>query len=402
MKRLHGVYFGTFLLICSSFMVVLIFVRYILPGISAPPEGDNVTIHIAIAKSILDGSFLNPTYPDILLYPASNEALLALFILLRLPINLFNILGLIFLFSVSVYVGRVFEFKKSSAYFFAIAICSAFGVLRWVLSQAIDIWLLAYFLLTLALLHKPKSSTRYYLLLGLSSGMLLGSRFTAPATLLSLFILYFHNFVKNLTVKRFFTFASMLSILGLFWYIRNYLVTGDPFYPQSFLIFKGACTGVCEFMSWTVGKSVILSPIYILNAFVSEYMIWSVAFLLLPIYFVITFFRRREKEPSITNKLILLGIINLIIYLFFPSFKYYDSVVVGVRYAYPAFGAFMLALFLLAKKVKYDHLLEIITVANLSFLVLPVSYHPKLLFIYVPVVTFLLLSLRRLHIQKSK
>jgi len=72
-------------------------------------------------------------------------------------------------------------------------------------------------------------------------------------------------------------------------------------------------------------------------------------------------------------------------------------VVAGVRYSYPAFAAFMLALFLLTQKLKRERILEIITFANLSFLILPVPYHPKILFIYVPLVTLLLLNLRKLR-----
>jgi hypothetical protein len=390
MKKLT---FNKALIILSLIMTVGIFFRYIYPNILMPPEGDNLTIHIALAKSILNGTFLRPKYPEVLLYPSSNEALLALLILLKLPANIFNILGIIFLFIVSFYIGKVFGFKPIYSYFFALSMSTAYGVLRWATSQTIDIWLLTYFLWTLALLHKPRPSNRYYLLLGFSTGMLLGSRFTAPATLLTLFFLYYKNFKKYLDIKRFLIFATPLSILGLFWYVRNLLVTGNPFYPQPFLFFSGACNGVCEFLNWTVGKSIIANPNHIINAFVSEYMVWSVAFLLLPLLLV--YKRVFKKHLSDVDKLIVLGIINLVIYFFFPSYKYYGSVVAGVRYSYPAFGALMLALFLIVKKLNRVHVLEIITFANLSFLILPITYHPKLLFIYVPLATLLFLHVRR-------
>src|SRR3989344_5053811 len=397
MKLSRSLSLDSVLLTFSAIIVVIIFFRYIFPGILELPVGDNLTIHVALARSFLDGTFLHPNFKEMVLYPASNETILAFLLLLGIPTNIFNILGIFVLFGVSMYVGRIYGFRPSSALFFAIAISSTYGVLRCVLSQAIDIWLLTYFLLTLALLHKPKRSAKHYLLLGFSSGMLLGSRFTAPLTLFSLFVLYYRNFLKYINLKSLLGFTGMLSFFGLFWYIRNLLVAGNPFYPQPFLMFPGACKTVCEFLTWTVWKSFITNPPHLVNAFISEYMIWSPVFVLLPIFYLVTRRRGKDNNLLIINRLILVGIINLVFYFFFPSYKYYDSVVAGVRYSYPAFAAFMLALFLLTQKLKRERILEIITFANLSFLILPVPYHPKILFIYVPLVTLLLLNLRKLR-----
>ncbi len=382
---------SSILLACSFLIAVIISFHYILPDIIGSPGGyfpggESVSVHIAMAKMILNGSILHP--PNLIenfLFPASNHLLLALILLTRIPVNLFNVIGIAALFAVALYTGKIFNFTRIYAVFFAIALCSIYGILRYALAQQIDIWLLVWFLLTLILLYKPKPTMLYYVFLGFSSGMLFGSRYFTCVNLLILLILYYRNFFKYLTIKRFLIFACLVCILGVSWYIRNYIATGNPFYPQGFLMFKGACQNEC-YMN-TVLKTVITHPAFIISAFISEYMIWSFAFVLLPIFSIITFITKQHKKFTTVNKLILLGMINILIYLFFPSSDVYHGVVSSVRYSFPIYGTFMLALFVLAKQLHYEKLLEIITFANISFLILPYPYHPKLLYLYVPIVT---------------
>jgi len=213
--------------------------------------------------------------------------------------------------------------------------------------------------------------------------------------------LNYRNFFKYLNIKRLLIVASMMSIFGLFWYIRNLIVTGDPFYPQPFLIFKGTCNTVCSYLSYNVLRSFIFAPQHLLYALISEYMIWSIIFIVLPCFLIVTFFKKKSKLFTVVNKLILLGLANFLIYLFFPSASLYDGVVSSIRYSFPVFGTFMLSFFLLAKELHYEDLLEIITFANMSFLILSFSYHPKFLFLYVPVVTLIIFYLRRKFFKVS-
>ena len=402
---------NSILLVCSFFVAALIFLHYMFPYILGPsggmfPGGESLLTHIALAKMILNGSILNPPNPMnyVFFYPASNHALLAVVLLTKIPVNLFNVIGIAALFAVSWYTGKVFNFNRIYAVFFALALCFTYGILRYALAQQIDIWLLDWFLLTLALLCKPYPTTLYYVFLGFSSGMLFGSRYITCVSLLTLLIFYYRNFFKYLTINRFLIFACLVCILGVSWYIRNFLVIGNPIYPQGFLIFKGLCQKECGFLSNSVLKTVITYPALIISAFISEYMIWSIAFILLPVFSIITYVKKQNKKFTMVNKLILLGMINILIYLFFPSSDVYHGVVSSVRYSFPIYGTFVLALFLLFKEFHHEELLEIITFANLSFLILPYAYHPKTIFIYIPVVTLIMLLLNKQFVKfyKSK
>lgn len=399
MRWLNNISFNSALFISCIIIAGIIFFQSVLPGVLASPTGESLIVHVAYAKAVLNGTILHLKYP-MELYPAANEVILAIFLLLRLPLNSFDVLGIIFLFTVSVFLGQVFKFKPIYSYLFGLSICLNYGILRYALTQVIDVWLLAWFLLTLALLYKPKANTAYYILLGLSSGMLLGSRFTAPATLLTLFIFYFQNFLKCLNIKRLFIFITIVSIVGGVWYVRNFVNTGDPFYPQSFLMFKGACVKVCGFLASNIWKAFVGDPKLFADAFISEYMIWALIFVLLPIFSLVSYLLKQSKRFSVFNKLILLGMLNLFLYLFFPSGDVYIGVVAGIRYSYPVFGIFMLALFIIAEQLHMEELLGIIVFVNITFLILPFSYHPKFLYLYVPLITVILYSLRIYYLKK--
>ena len=81
-------------------IAVLLFIYFLLSfsysGItSKPSEGDSLAYHIPIAKSVLDASVFSPSREGYALgfYPGSAEVILAGFMFLNLPLNLYNVLG---------------------------------------------------------------------------------------------------------------------------------------------------------------------------------------------------------------------------------------------------------------------------------------------------------------------
>lgn len=79
-------------------LFVYVLLTYALQGIATQPsEGDSLAYHIPIARTVLNGQFFHPT--DVLGFYLSNvEVLLAFFILLHIPLNLFNVVAVLLLF----------------------------------------------------------------------------------------------------------------------------------------------------------------------------------------------------------------------------------------------------------------------------------------------------------------
>jgi len=216
--------------------------------------------------------------------------------------------------------------------------------------------------------------------------MLVGSKYTGPPFFLILCFFYFKNLLKYLDWKKFIAFFIPFTIFGLSWYIRNYLLTGDPFYPQPFLIFKGGHYAILAVNVW---KAVFLYPNGILkmfSAFLSEYTIWFLA-----IFFpIILVFKnvKKNKNYKILLKLSLIGWLNFFVFWFLPSNKYYDIMVSVFRYTYPSLIPLILCIFIFFKNYGKDELISIIALINL--LIIPeISYHPKILIFYIPIALFI-------------
>src|SRR3989344_5333773 len=106
----------------------------ILNPITAP--GDSWDYHIPISKSILNGSFLDPSnfttkqyFPQ--LNPGSSEVFNSVLIFLNIPLTLSNILASVVLFFCCFALGRRFRLSYYSALLFASTIGTLTAVTRW-------------------------------------------------------------------------------------------------------------------------------------------------------------------------------------------------------------------------------------------------------------------------------
>lgn len=362
-------------------ILLYFFLHSIFVGLTTlPAEGDSTYYHIPLARSILRGEFLNPDYKDNLhmYFPASSEAILSFFLLANIPLNLFNVLGVVFFFAANFFLSRTFGLSKYYGLLYATSATGVHGVLRWVHAQTVDIWIGAFYLTLLALLAKPRNNNKYFLAIGFLSGILVGSKYSAALYFLVLIAFFIRNYTKHLNFPRLALTLVPFSLFGLFWYIRNFILKGNPFYPQSFF-FPG------ENISWLetlVGETVIKYPGSFFNAFLSEYMIWSLFILLSPLILI----RIADKAGPLLNQakmLIKLGLISTLVFLILPSGSSYQLHVSQFRFSYPAFFPIILSLFLLAKHYKLAKPLAVVALANL--VVLPsLAYHPKLLFFFLP------------------
>lgn len=361
----------------SLIIVLFLFALFAYKGlITKPWEGDSLAYHIPIAKTILNGEFLNPVNDGYGLefYPGASEALLAIFILLRIPLSLFNLLSWILLFFLAKRLGITLGLKKDLAQIFSVGVVCLPSVLRLITTQTIDIWLAVFFVASLILLETPEKKIPYFLKLGFTLGMLVGTKYSGVLFALLLIIFYSKKLLPHLNVKRVISFALPFSLFGLFWYVRNYILTGNPIYPATFLIFQGLEN--FYLLNWQPWKTLLFYdnglPLMI-QALISEFLLWSLL-LFFPLFVLLK--KAQSVAPMAARKLAFLGFINFIIYLFLPSWP--ENIVSDLRYTYPAFVPLMFSAFLTAQENRKDAFISLLAFLNIIAVLPQLDYYPKL------------------------
>ncbi|MBP9716657.1 MAG: hypothetical protein KBD51_01810 [Candidatus Levybacteria bacterium] len=371
--------------------IILIFFVYLITYFTffaftnPTPDGDSLNYHIPIAGSYLNGNILNPEKIDGIPFmkysPGVSEGILAVLIILNIPIQLFNVLGVIFLFLVCLFLGKRMGLKNDLSIVFAIVIASLPVMLRWINMQIIDIWLAVFFTLSLLLLDALKKKNSHYLAIGTSVGFLIGSKFSGPLYFLVLLIFYFNKILRNLNLKLFVLFLIPFSLFGLVWYLRNMFHTGNPFYPESFLFFPKSNFEILRTQVWEVSFTSISGIKSFINAGFSEYSLW---FFSIFISIFVLYKSYRKKKLNKITKLILIGISNFIIFLFLPSDNYFHIFVSVFRYTFPIYIPIILSIFLYAKEKGKDEYIYLVTFVSL--LISPIyEYHPKVILIVLPI-----------------
>ncbi len=360
-------------------LFLYLFCYYFFIGLTTQPsEGDSLGYHIPIAKSIVNGQFLHPHYLlDREYFPGAAETILAIFLAFHIPLNLYNVFALGCLLFAGIYLGRQTGLEKSYALLFALTICTLQTVLRWVNAQTVDIWLAVFFMITLGLFVRPEKSLRYFFTLGIFSGLLFGTKYSGSAFALVLGLLFIGNIRRYLSVQRTLVFLIPFSLFGLFWYIRNYFVTGNPVYPQPLSFSQGT-----PFTKVHIWQAFVHFPLQMLNAMFLEYRIWSFALLIIP-FGLFFFFYTKTKIQTLFWKVFAIGVIDLILFLFFPSAYQQNIFISNYRLGYPVFISFILFVFLFAKEKKKEETVAIIAAANM-FVLPPLTLYPKLVLFYIP------------------
>lgn len=375
------------------------FTYYTYTGFSLPfpAAGDSWSYHIPISFHILNGSFIaHPEsnmsnwhipgtsialHPNSLWYnPGSSEAINALFLLFHIPITLVDVFaGVVLLFSLWK-LGLTFHLSKYYSLLFALTFTTTNAVIRWLNGVGIDIWVGVWFVLSIVLLEQPKKSTFYFIKLGFVLGMLIGSKYTALYFLIILVVMYLRNILRYLTTVRFIAFILPFSLFGVFWYIRNYLLTGNPFYPVAALGFNGPF----NYYSDTVWKETIYHPLTMFNAAFGEYHIWLIS-LVIALYILIEHFGiKRKLNITRTTRICMIGILNLLCFFMFPTSSSQSIMVSSFRYSLPVFIPLMLCAFLLGSKYRIETLIGYIAIASMLD-TFTMAYYPKLIVIYLPI-----------------
>ncbi len=388
------------LAIVALLITLYIFIYFIHYGVTEPPMlGDSHDYHIPIAKSIIDGSFLHlPTKlnPSIY-YPGSSNAILSLFFLFHIPINWFCLLGWAILFFLLIKLGKQFHLHGYLAVIFAATFCGTQSILRQIPTQSIDVWIAVFFVWSILLLERPKASLLYFLQIGFSLGMIVGSKFSGPFFFLVLLFIYRDVFFKNFHIKKLLVFLIPFTILGLFWYIRNYLQFGNPLYPAPFLGLPGYPKFPLQdllFYKVPFQKNGIVK---LFEALTSEYLIWAFSLVMMTAYSIWEYRKKTLHHSTDINRLLFMSFLLFLTSFFLPMPM--ENIISNMRYLFPLFIPCILTVFLIAQKYNLYEQIAIIALLNLFPMKYFLHYHPKLLLIYF-IITGLFLYKPKIFIDK--
>jgi hypothetical protein len=375
---------------------LFIYIYYLFHGLKFPiPElGDSFDYHIPIAKMILSGQIINPGHTPLgqWYYPGASNAFHALFIFLHIPLTLSNLLPTFLLGVCLFFLGRSFKLAAWLSMLFSLSVISLTVFHRWGNAVSIDVWVAVYVASTLTLLKQARYTNWTYIWIGVLWGMLLGSKYLVGIYPVILFLGYGKEFLKQFSWKRALSFFTPIIILGGFWYMRNYVLTGNPFYPLSTFGFQG--DGLFTHTP-SVWQTLLMYPVDFVNALFSEYKLFSIGIVLLPVYMLT---RWKTVNPEL-KRLFLVGFGCFLVFCLFPMDPISWVIVSSLRYSFTFTILFILMLFLLAVSWKKEKELGYLALLS-AFPVLTMAYYPKLI-IPVAFLFYLFAHFLELKLDKS-
>lgn len=374
-----------FLIIFSTILILLAYKGIITP----PSEGDSVDYHIPIAKSYLSGLILDPVMipapGHIRFYPSNTEGILALFILGKIPLGLFNVVAIFLLFTVCVVLAKKFKLPAHISIIFATSIVTLNGVLRWGDTQIIDIWLATFFLSAVIFLESIKPTLKHFLFLGIFLGFIIGAKYSGPFLAAGLVLVYIMPLIKNLSFFRFMAMMIPVILLGLSWYIRNVSLIGNPFYPQKILFFKGEEATIISTSVLTILTKSWHGFFGTINAILTEYLAWTV---IVPICLILIL-KKKYRHRLMPYRLITSALLVTFFSLWLPSSQHTYIMVSSLRYFIIPGILLILFTFVFFERVKKIEYLIISALISVFFVEFPYGFFPKLLIIAVPIGLYL-------------
>ena len=381
MKLEQAIFAKVFLIVFAC-----IFIQVAYSGLITPPsEGDSLDYHIPLAAAYFTGDIFLPENTTAVThtkyYPANSEAILSILMLGNIPLGLFNVIAIAVLFTICIRLGLVFKLSIDTSIIFAVTVCTLNIILRWSNTQIIDIWLLNFFLLTLIFLEKPKKTSKYILKLGIASGLLIGTKFSAPFIFIVLMVVYTRRILPYFNFDRSIVFLIPFVVLGVFWYFRNIVLTGNPLYPQAFLFFEGGKSAILNTTVLKVFSSSLYGLVGTLNGYLSEFLAWAV---LIPATIVAFYKKSNKSKLGLPVRLVFLSLLLCVFLVNLPSANQEHIMTSSFRYFLPAIIPLILFVFIYFEKIGKVELLSVISLSSLLLVEYPLGYFPKLFFLTIP------------------
>jgi len=317
----------------ALFFIIFFFSYFIFQGmITSPNEIDSLKLHIPTAHKILDGSIYNPkTFTnDLFYYPWIIEYILAVFILLKIPLNLYNVVATGFLLLAIFKLTNLVIKEKQNA-LFAISFCFLPVITRWLNTQKNDIWTVFFYIISICILEKGLSSRKSYLLLGVTLGAVAGAKYFSWLFIIPVIAIYYKQFTNSKKISFLILTFLSLSLIGGSWILRAWFYTGNPVYPLNIAIVSGSGD---EFFRFNLIKYILFFKnglfIFIEKLF-SEYLFWALALFSIPFFTLHIKHKNKSLSDSI-KRIASLGFINFVIFLFLPTWV--DNLTSSMRYGY--------------------------------------------------------------------
>lgn len=363
-------------------------------------EGDSLAYHIPIAESVLNGTVINPLNSGfgLMFYPGASEVILAILIFLHVPLNFFNVFSWILLIFCLYLLSTKVTKNKVVSYLFIMSISFLPSVLRLIPTQTIDIWVAIFFTWALIILLSKRLSTGMFVQLGIAIGMLIGTKVSGILFAIALLAIFLPTLMSSLSFKRFVLFLIPIVVLGCSWYIRNFAITRNPFYPAHLLFFQGKSN--FQIQNSFVLKTLLINPkdiFLFIQSLISEYLLWSLSLVLVLAVSLYSSFKKKQLINKTILILSILGLVNFAIYLMLPSSPI--NMVSDLRYAYPAFIPLILATWLIFEKLKIVGYITPIVILSSLAVFTQFDYLPKLFFVIIMGEAFFLIVLNRKKIS---
>jgi len=363
----------------SKYLFVFLILYFSYSAIKYTPESikelDSLGQHIPLAQSISEGRIFSPPkiHGGLGYYLPVGEIILALFIKIGIPLGFYNVLAIIILYYLCLRICKSFKFCKETSYLFALSIVSIMSLVRLIPTQKNDIWQIIFFLWSFYLIKNPKNKNSYYLSLGTALGLLIGVKYSGILFALFLTLIFYQQIINIFNFKKFILLIIPILLFGGIWYIRNYYLTGNPFYPVSILGFVGHP----EFQVPRGIDTLLKRETFMisLDAYVSEFLVWT----LIPFIIVLIKLKNTFLEYVQLKKL---GIFTALTYLALPSEFTRVNITSNMRFLIPSMIIFILAFYFVIEKKKLLNSLFILVLLNAFSILFLFRYHPKMIFIW--------------------
>ncbi|MEK7524197.1 MAG: hypothetical protein AAB588_04175 [Patescibacteria group bacterium] len=358
-------------IIFSAFFVFILLVEGFNAAIQPPWAYDSIAYHMPFAAEWLQTGAIRqipftPYAGPLGYYPASSE-LVVLWSLLPLHADaLANFVTFFyaFVFFIAAYaLCREFGGSPFLSFFFPLAVISVPALIKEVGTTQSDLFLImAYVLCAYFLVLFSKRSRLPYLFLAIAAlGMVIGSKYLALPFSVPLFAAAIWLLFKQKVSLKHLPLAILVLILtGGVWYIRNWIIAGNPLYPAhvelfGYTLFQGIAGMTEKIFGWSLLGSVNTFTDF--KNFLIPYVQrigWHV--LIFPLagccFFIEWMRSKHRKELTSLWGFYLLSLFFFALYWMAPYSS--SDLVANVRYSFLFVTTAFLSIILTAEKIQWS------------------------------------------------
>lgn len=343
-------------LLAFSFLAVFLLVEFGNALLQPVWEYDSIAYHLPfvrhwIAEGSLWKALFTPYTGPVGYYPGSGE-ILTLWNVLPVGADFFantqNIFLMVF-FAITAYdFGKKLGFSEGPALLAPILFLHSPIILKEVGSAHVDLFFALGFLYILYFGWEfiRRKEAQLLLPLGMAYGLFVGSKYLALPyaflTFLPLAFYFMKHFLDKKTKKSIYLLFLALGFAGFFltggfWYMRNFMLTGNPIFPAevkigSVVLFEGYGNMTEQILNWSLIKN--LDTFAEIKSFIKQYLFrtgWQ-TIVLGAAYLVGIFFYILKKSQRKTT-LFFLIIMPVFFYLYLTTPYTYNDLDANIRYS---------------------------------------------------------------------